>query len=299
MRGVLLIVTLSKHKLISKNSEKIIMKKSFSLLLFCFILIFAVSVGFGKTNASVSAFETTNNADETEKFEQIYTFNPNGKIEIGNLNGSITIEAWDNPQIKLEYVKVADNRERLADVDVKIDAAQDVFRAKTDYVKKKDGWTWKSGKLYVEFRLMVPRTAILDEISSVNGKIIISNMTNSVEASAVNGNILAKNLSGALELSTVNGTINAELTSLNAGSEVELSTVNGTVNLYLPSIVDAAFSGSTVNGSIKSDFDLNVKKNKYGTGSSLSGALGSGSSQVKLSSVNGTLAIKQGTGVNL
>jgi DUF4097 and DUF4098 domain-containing protein YvlB len=86
---------------------------------------------------------------------------------------------------------------------------------------------------------------------------------------------------------------------MRSGSEVNLSTVNGTVNLYLPSYVDAVFSGSTVNGSFKTDFGLTVTKRKYGSGSSLSGTLGSGSSSVKLSSVNGTIAVKQGNAVNL
>lgn len=273
------------------------MQKLFSLLLTLFITISVSAVSFGKTNTSVSAFAATNNADETERFEQLYSFNSNGRIDISNINGSITVEAWDNPQIKLEYVKVSDERERLADVDVKIEAGQDNFRVKADYVKRKNNWN--KGKLYVEFRLMVPRNAVLDEVSSVNGNVKISDMTNKVEASAVNGNISAKNLSGELNISTVNGTINAELTQMKAGSEVDLSTVNGTVNLYLPAYVDAVFSGNTVNGSINTDFGLTVKKSKYGSSSSLSGTLGGGSSKVNLSSVNGTIGVKQGSAANL
>jgi DUF4097 and DUF4098 domain-containing protein YvlB len=275
------------------------MQRLFSLLLICIITISAGAVSFGKIYTSVSAFATTNNADETERFEQTYSFNSNGRIEVGNINGSITVEAWDNPQIKLEYTKIADDRERLNDVEVKIEAGKDSFRVKTDYVKQKDGVNWNRGKLYVEFRLSVPRTAVLDKISSVNGSINISDMSDSVRATAVNGNILAKNLSGALHISTVNGTLNAELTQMKTGSDVNLSTVNGTVNLYLPSYVDAVFSGSTVNGSINTDLGLTVTKRKYGPGSSLSGTLGSGSSQVKLSSVNGTIAVKQGSATNL
>ncbi len=274
------------------------MYRLFSLLLICIITISAGTAdSFGKIYTSVSAFATTNNADETERFEQTFPFNSNGRIEVGNINGSITVEAWDNPQIKLEYIKTADSRERLESLNVKIEAGQDSFRVKTDY-DKQNAVDWNRGKSSVEFRLMVPRTAILDEIVSVNGNINISDMTNSVEATAVNGNILAKNMSGELEISTVNGTVNVQLNQLKSGSQIDLSTVNGAVNLFLPSIIDADFSGSTVNGSIKTDFDLTVKKSKYGSGSSLSGTLGSGSSSVKVSSVNGTIAIKQGSATN-
>ena len=232
--------------------------------------------------------------DETERFSQTYPFNSNGTISVSDINGSVTIEAWDSQQIQLEYVKVASNRERLADVDVKIDAGLDTFRVETDYKRKDGKWDWnKNGKLYVKFNLKVPRGAALNKIKTVNGSIAISGMENEVNASTVNGGVVAKSLRGPLRISSVNGTVKAELTDLGIGNDVKLSTVNGTVNLYLPASIDAAFKASTVNGSIKNDFGLEVVKRKYSSGSSLNGTLGSGSSKVRLSSVNGTIDIKR------
>ncbi|MEZ5427935.1 MAG: DUF4097 family beta strand repeat-containing protein [Pyrinomonadaceae bacterium] len=277
------------------------MSKFISFLLAIIITATAVAISSGKTATNTPAEKRINSLDETEHFEKLYPFNANGSIDLGNINGSIVIEAWDSPQIKFEYDKVAGSRERLADVEVQIEAGQDSFRVKTDYSNQKKGnWNWDDGgKLYVNFRLTVPRTAVLDKVRSVNGDITLADMTNAVNVSAVNGNIMARNLSGALKISTVNGKVNAELTQVMTGSEIKLSTVNGTVNLFLPNYVDAAFDGSTVNGSITSDFGLTVTKKKYGSGSSLSGTLGSGSSKIRLSSVNGTIAVKQGRAVNL
>src|SRR6476660_3589637 len=60
--------------------------------------------------------------DETEKFDKTYPFNANGRLSMSNVNGSIVVEAWDRNEVRVEYTKVASSRDRLADVDVRIDA---------------------------------------------------------------------------------------------------------------------------------------------------------------------------------
>lgn len=233
-------------------------------------------------------------ADETERFEQTYPFDKNGKIEVSNLNGSITIEAWDNPQIYLETVKIADTKERLSYVDIEIEAGQSNFAVKTDYK------SWKNrsqndrnrdyGKLEVNFRLKVPRTAILDAIESVNGSVTVSNMTNYTEISAVNGTVKAENLRGTAKLSTVNGSVNVDFDQLNNDSIISLGTVNGSVRLAIPSNANATLKADTVNGSINNDFGLSVRKGKY-VGRDLYGRIGTGEVKIKLNSVNGGLYI--------
>src|SRR5260221_11507861 len=66
--------------------------------------------------------------DETEKFEQTYPLNANGRVSVSNVNGSVTVEAGDRSAAKLEYTKIADSKERLADADVQIDAKTKCFR---------------------------------------------------------------------------------------------------------------------------------------------------------------------------
>jgi hypothetical protein len=58
--------------------------------------------------------------DETERFEQSYPLNPNGRVSVSNINGSITVEAWDRNEIRLEAVKTADSRETLAEVELRM-----------------------------------------------------------------------------------------------------------------------------------------------------------------------------------
>ncbi|REJ77692.1 MAG: hypothetical protein DWQ47_15085 [Acidobacteria bacterium] len=233
--------------------------------------------------------------DETERFEQTYPFDPNGRIEVENINGSIVIEAWDSPQIKLVATKIADSRERLNDVEIEIDAGQSEFSVRTKYKSWKDRVKdgddeRKYSKLSVDFRLMVPRTAQLKEIETINGSVDVSDMTSYTEVSAVNGAVKGINLRGTAKLSTVNGTVLADFRDLNGDSTIALSTVNGTVKLDLPSNTNATVKADSVNGEISNDFGLPVRKGKY-VGRDLYGRIGTGEVKIKLNSVNGGIDI--------
>lgn len=234
--------------------------------------------------------------DETERFEKTYPLSANGKVSVSNVNGSIVIEAWDRNEVKLEAVKIADSKERLSQVEIKIDARPDSLRIETEYGTLKNGHrNWNcSGycRLEVQYKLMVPRTAVLNEIDTVNGSVTVSNMTNITKISAVNGAIKATNLRGTADIDTVNGTSEVSFDKLDNNSKINLSTVNGRVNLVIPSDADATIKADTVNGSISNDFSLPVRKGKY-VGKDLYAKLGDGIVKINLDSVNGGLAIKR------
>lgn len=266
-------------------------------------LLLASSVFTNSSGANFSpnrSYENTNVTktivlDETERFEQTYPLNANGKVGVSNVNGSITVEAWDRNEVKLEVTKIADSKETLQDIEIRIDSRPDVFEVETDYGRwNRNGngnknWN-NSRKLEVEFRLSVPRGAVLDEIETVNGSVTVSNFTNYTEISAVNGSVRATNLRGTAKLSTVNGATYADFERLQSGDKIDLSTVNGEVNLTIPSDVNATVKADTVNGSIRNDFGLPVRKGKY-VGKDLYGKIGSGETNIKLNSVNGELSI--------
>lgn len=228
--------------------------------------------------------------DETEKFEQNYPLSANGRVSVSNVNGSITVEAWDRNEVRLEATKVADSKETLQSVEIQIDAKPDHFSVETDYHWNtgRDGGWGRGRKMEVHFKLMVPRGAVLDEIETVNGSVVVSNFTNQTKVSAVNGNVTANNLRGAASLSTVNGTVAADFERLDPASRISLETVNGTVNLALPSDSNATIKADSVNGDIGNDFGLPVRKGKY-VGRDMYGKLGTGETQVRLESVNGKL----------
>ena len=234
-------------------------------------------------------------ADETERFEQTYPLNANGRVSVSNVNGSIAIETWDKNEVKLEYAKTADAKESLADLTVRIDARPEAFSVETDYAdwkRRPSGERRNYSKSQVEYRLTVPRRAVIDQAATVNGTVSVANAANVTKASAVNGEVRATNLSGAADLSTVNGTVIADFDRLQTGGRISLNTVNGTVELTIPSDADATVKADTVNGSISNDFGLPVRKGQY-VGRDMYGKIGSGDVQIRLNSVNGGLSVKR------
>ena len=234
--------------------------------------------------------------DETERFEQTYPLSANGRVSVSNVNGSITIDTWDRNEVKLEAVKTADDKEKLADVEIRIDARKDSIDIETNYDSwnrnNGSGWKRNNGNLTVDYRLTVPRNAVLNDIETVNGSVNITNSNNLTKASTVNGQVIATNLRGTAELSTVNGTIDANFDQLQSSSRINLNTVNGQVNLVIPSDANATVRADTLNGQITNDFGLPVRKGEY-VGRDLYGRIGSGEVQIKLNSVNGGLHIKR------
>ncbi|MFN2501347.1 MAG: DUF4097 family beta strand repeat-containing protein [Pyrinomonadaceae bacterium] len=235
--------------------------------------------------------------EQRETFEQTYSLNAKGRVMVSNVDGSITIQGWDRNEVKLEYTKVADTKERLAEIEVRVDARPDRFTVVTDYGDwKKDPagnrWQNQNGNLNVEYRLMVPRTAVLNQVETVNGSVSVYNFSNVTNVSTVNGSVIASRVRGTAKLSTVNGEVNADFDPLETGMAITLDSVNGRVNLQIPSDANATVKADSLNGNITNDFGLPVRKGKY-VGCDLFGRLGSGDVQIKLNSVNGGLSIRR------
>lgn len=232
---------------------------------------------------------------QTERFEQIYSLNPNGKVKASNINGSITVKTWENPQVNLIAVKSADTAERLKDVQIEVDSTADGFSVKAKYINKERNQkgNWKGyGEIKVDFELTVPRTAALAGIATVNGNVSIAGAGGTTKASTVNGTVKATNLSGTAKLSTVNGTVEAAFSELPSGSKISLNTVNGKVALFLPSDANATIKASSLSGAIANDFGLPVRKGEF-IGRNLHGKVGTGDVSIRLNSVSGGLSIRR------
>jgi Putative adhesin len=227
----------------------------------------------------------------TEEFHQTYTLAAGGRVELDNINGAVHISTWDQNQVKVDAVKSADSQERMGDARIEVDATPEHVSIRTKYRDHDNTFSWGShnNPPSVEYTLIVPRTARLDEIKLINGLLDITGATGEVHASCINGRLEAHNLSGRAELSTINGRLDARFDQL-PGSSVELKSVNGSVELTIPSDSKAEIEASTVSGGIENDFGLHVNHHRF-VGHDLRGELGSGGPHIRLEDVNGRIEI--------
>jgi hypothetical protein len=227
----------------------------------------------------------------TEEFHQTYALSGDGRVELDNINGSVHISSWDQNQIKVDAVKYADTKERLDEAKIEVDSNANSISIRTHYPNHDQNWNWGShnSPASVEYTLTVPRNARLDEIKLINGSLDITGVSGEVHASCINGRLEATNLAGHAQLSTINGRLDVKFDQL-AGKSVDLNSVNGSVDLTIPSDSNAEVEASTVSGNINNDFGLHVNNHRF-VGHDLSGELGHGGTRIRLSNVNGRIAV--------
>ena len=76
-----------------------------------------------------------------EEFHQTYPLSSNGRLSLENINGGVHIEVWDREEVKVDAVKRAYKRERLAEAQIDVSSAADGIRIKTIYPGRDQNFT--------------------------------------------------------------------------------------------------------------------------------------------------------------
>lgn len=225
---------------------------------------------------------------------------PGQTITIKGVNGGIHAEAAAGSAIEVSAVKKA----RHSDPNlVKVEMVPGADGVTICAVYPDDGSapnTCGSGSGYhmntrdndveVEFTVKVP-AGIRLSANTVNGSIVAQSLQSEVAAHTVNGSINVSTTQLA-EAHTVNGSIHATMGD-GAATALDFSTVNGNIELTLPSTLNADVHAKTVSGAITSDFQVAVS-GRIGR-HSLDGRIGAGGRSLKLSTVNGTITLRNPT----
>ena len=226
----------------------------------------------------------------SEVFDQTYALEEGGSVALDNVNGDVSIEVWERPEVQVHAVKKASSQELLDGLKINVKADGSAVRIDTDYPSTRGQWNGERVRLEVEYTLTVPRSAALDDIDLVNGNLSVAGVEGGIQAASVNGTIVVRDSAGDAVLSTVNGGIELYVDRLGSTDKVGLESVNGSIDLYLSSSVGADVRAESVNGGIQNAFGLEVHKGKY-VGSDLHGAIGGGGARVGLETVNGKIAV--------
>lgn len=248
-------------------------------------LLFAATTAFGATL--------------TENIDKTFDVKPGAEVRLTNVNGGITITAWDQPRVRVVAEKQVkgsrdDAQEALKELRVEIQPQGGGLVINTRYPKDNEGiaslFSWLSGdrvNAQVRYQLMVPRSMNLD-ITNTNGAIRVTDVNGRLELETTNGAIATDRCAGSLDASTTNGAIDAELTSVTRGAELTASTTNGAISIAVPRTFAAQVDAATTNGRISSD--LPVTTTRIGD-NTLRGTINGGGAAMKLRTTNGRIAI--------
>jgi DUF4097 and DUF4098 domain-containing protein YvlB len=225
-----------------------------------------------------------------ETFDQYYQLAAGGRVALENVNGDVSIEVWERDEVRVYAVKSASSLELLDGLEIKVDADKSGVEIDTRYPSNRHHNSKNRSYMKVEYTLTVPRTVRLDDVDLVNGNLSVVGVEGGVSAATVNGNIVVRNCAGETELGTVNGGIEAHVDRLGPGETLDMESVNGRLDLHLASSIGADLRAESVNGRLKNDFGIDVRKGKY-VGSDFRGKVGGGGAAVSLETVNGSINV--------
>jgi len=217
-------------------------------------------------------------------FRRIYALDPNGSVNIQNLYGDVSITAWDRDEVLVEAVKKSSDPKRLDDAQIVVDSSGRELSIRTQYVG-----AGGDRPASVEYRIMVPRTANLENVKLINGGLAISGVAGSIHASSVNGSIHAEHLEGQAELSTINGQLDAGFNRVGSNSAIMLRSVNGPIRLWIPPGADAVLSARNLSGGIQTQFGRGFRS---ASGHRLRTTINRGGARIHVDNTNGGIVIR-------
>ena len=203
-------------------------------------------------------------------------------------NGGATIKGWSRDEVlvraRVESWGTSDSDARGMASQVYIDTSGGHVQTRGPESANNAGWS-------VSFEIFVPQATNLT-VKTVNGGIAISDIRGNLRFEATNGGIHLARLAGEVTGSTVNGGVNIEMSGTTwDGNQVAVTTRNGGVNISLPANYSAHFQTETVNGSLHSDFPLNLQGEPRSHNHDFS--MGGGGPLIHVTTTNGGVKLKQ------
>ena len=232
---------------------------------------------------SAGGLNATATGTARAEFRASYSLGPNGRVAIQNLYGDVQITAWDRDEVLVEATKHSSDAGCLNDARIVVDTSSGMVSIRTQYTGGNAGQAAS-----VEYHIMVPRGANLENVKLINGGLSLSGMTGAVKASSVNGSIKAERMEGQVELSTVNGFLDAGFQRISKGHPISLGSVNGPIKVSLPSGARANVSAHNLSGGIDADFG---RAWRAPSGHRLEAAVNGGGTQIRVHNVNGGISI--------
>jgi DUF4097 and DUF4098 domain-containing protein YvlB len=171
-------------------------------------------------------------------FHSTHALDSGGRVSVESFNGPIEVVGWDQNSVEVNGTKHASFRSSLEDIKIDISATPGSIRVRA--LRPSDRFR----SMGVRFSIRVPRKAVLELISSSNGRIEIEGVEGKARLRTSNGGIRVMRLKGDLEAQTSNGTIEAQEVTGNAN----LHTSNGSVRVEA---TGGSFEATTSNGRIE------------------------------------------------
>jgi len=237
--------------------------------------------------ATVIAGWVLTGSASAQDFHKTYAITAGGQIRIANVSGNVKVTGYKGDSVVVEAFKVGRDRDLLKVEDM----------SSGDRIDLKVGYPERGNcDASVNFEVRVPQGIEYnyEQLASVSGDVEIASVRGRLRAESVSGNVSVQNVTGVLSAQSVSGNVDVEISKLEGAGEMKFSSVSGDVSVKAPANLDADIEMSSLSGSLKSDFPIEIHERRYGPGRSARGRLGSGANNLRITSVSGRVSLIRG-----
>src|ERR1700730_7861951 len=174
-----------------------------------------------------------------EDFHSTHPLEAGGAVSVETFNGSIELRGWEQNSVEINGTKSASSKGALDALKIEVNTTSGSVRIRA--VRPPDFYR----NMGVRFSIRVPHKALLDLISTSNGKIQVEDVEGHARLHTSNGGVRISRIKGEVEARTSNGTIEAQ----DVDGNVNLHTSNGAIRAET---THGSFEGTTSNGSMTS-----------------------------------------------
>jgi DUF4097 and DUF4098 domain-containing protein YvlB len=192
-----------------------------------------------------------------EMFDQTYSIEPTGTINVANRDGSIRIygAGGGNHEVRVEAVKKAYSAERLKAISVRVSAQPNSISIATIYPPD-SGSAFSDRSGTVDYVIVVPQTIRISKLELTNGEVQVEELrSEETRVQLGNGRLFAHNCFGNLDISVKTGNLAIVYEWWEEREfSIRCTIQEGNAFAYIPS--DAAFHliAQTATGKIANDF---------------------------------------------
>lgn len=239
-----------------------------------------------------------------QDFQKTYNLEAGGSVEIQNVSGDINLTGYEGSAVVVNAYKEGRDRDQVEVVD---ESTQGHVSLRAEYPRD-----CRNCNASLRFEVRVPRSANISfdkistasgnvkaegfagrlHLSTASGDVTVRGVSGEIRANSASGTVRVADAAGMVNANTASGDVEVELTRVDGEGDMRFSSASGNVNVRLPSSINARVSMSTASGDIETNFPLEVKHDRYGSGTRAEGQLGSGARLLKISTASGNVSLK-------
>lgn len=213
-----------------------------------------------------SGVAMTNNLKLTERESRSFAVPGTPQIKVENFEGSITVRAWDQPQVNVVAVKQAADQQAMSNIRLQADQkdAKVVVTTKFSGRERKmriGGSDAYSKGAYIDLELNVPRDANVNlftgdgalSISGVNGNLTLKTSDGAIQVQDSRGQVSANTSDGLIQIVNFEGEVEASdlgdqgINAEGRFTKFSATTGGGSIALSVPADANVTIETDTAN----------------------------------------------------